>query len=59
MLAAEVVPVHPADDVPGQVTGADVRRAANVAATVALLSSGRPPRDATAVTVLCDTGLNY
>ncbi|MEH3061604.1 MAG: cysteine synthase family protein [Methylobacterium radiotolerans] len=33
--------------------------AANVAATVALLSSGRLPSDATAVTVLCDTGLKY
>lgn len=33
--------------------------AANVCATVALLASGRLPADATAVTVLCDTGLKY
>jgi cysteine synthase A len=33
--------------------------AANVAATAALLRSGHLPADATAVTVLCDTGLKY
>ncbi|WP_245516664.1 PLP-dependent cysteine synthase family protein [Methylobacterium segetis] len=33
--------------------------AANVAATVALLSSGRLPADTIAATVLCDTGLKY
>jgi cysteine synthase A len=33
--------------------------AANVCASVALLSSGRLAADATAVTVLCDTGLKY
>lgn len=33
--------------------------AANVAAAAALLSSGRLPADAIAVTVLCDTGLKY
>lgn len=33
--------------------------AANVAAAVALLRSGRLAADATAVTVLCDTGLKY
>ncbi|WP_276330933.1 pyridoxal-phosphate dependent enzyme [Methylobacterium currus] len=33
--------------------------AANVAAAAALLRSGRLPADATAVTVLCDTGLKY
>jgi cysteine synthase len=33
--------------------------AANVAATAALLSSGRLSADAIAVTVLCDTGLKY
>lgn len=33
--------------------------AANVCATVALLSSGRLAPDANAVTVLCDTGLKY
>lgn len=33
--------------------------AANVAAAAALLSSGRLAPDATAVTVLCDTGLKY
>jgi cysteine synthase A len=33
--------------------------AANVRATAVLLASGRLPADATAVTVLCDTGLKY
>jgi len=33
--------------------------AANVCATVALLSSGRLAADANAVTVLCDTGMKY
>jgi cysteine synthase A len=33
--------------------------AANVAAAVALLESGRIPRDSTVATILCDTGLKY